>query len=294
MIYSKPVGVKFTDMAIYVDGHVSDIVETGKNPEVEEKVFRYLYHLCYVLACKAKYFKNFEDYDNYSVYAASQVYMGEKNKYIHQGEIRRGEKIVPIKSCLNYIKTILYACKVNYQNQNFINIMNTDDVDTKDISAIRESLRDNVRADYRKEMQEAVIDVLDYMPQLVMKVCKDTPYSKDKLMINRLYKSCLLSFLNSITLPEATIENLSRKVTDPNQTKLNKMFSKERRDCIILWHLDGTMHDYIKVIMSRVKKEMSSSICEVKQSYDLSDSVVDDILDSAYEDYDTDKSGDTI
>ena len=60
MIYKKPKGVKYTDMAIYIDNHIySEDCD-------DDLVFQYLYHLVNMFAYKHKFFNRAEYYDDFS------------------------------------------------------------------------------------------------------------------------------------------------------------------------------------------------------------------------------------
>ena len=59
-------------------------------------------------------FQKFEDYDGYAFYAANRLYLAIKNNLKNQGQTIKGKDVKPIKSCLNYTKTLLYPMKVDY------------------------------------------------------------------------------------------------------------------------------------------------------------------------------------
>ena len=66
MFYSKPKDVTYTGMAIFIDNHPLfnvDIID----PELENKIFEYLYHLSYMLAVKKCFFEKAKDYDDFSL-----------------------------------------------------------------------------------------------------------------------------------------------------------------------------------------------------------------------------------
>lgn len=42
MLWKKPVGMKFTDLCIYVDQNVPKIVNPGEFPEIENTIYNYL------------------------------------------------------------------------------------------------------------------------------------------------------------------------------------------------------------------------------------------------------------
>jgi hypothetical protein len=66
--------MKFTDMCIYIDENVKHIANPGENPDVENKIYNYLWLLVKALAIKKCMFNNFQDYDPYAFYAANRLF----------------------------------------------------------------------------------------------------------------------------------------------------------------------------------------------------------------------------
>ena len=115
----KSFDIRPVDMCIYIDNH---IYEPDFDPE---KIFNYLYNLFYTLSIKKRFFNNEKDYDNYSLYAATEVYLRLTNKkqFLPEGDPRKLKKI---KSILNYIKHTMYPIKVTYQSKEYSNIFKSD------------------------------------------------------------------------------------------------------------------------------------------------------------------------
>ena len=40
MIYKKPPSMKYTDMCIFIDQNVPNIINPGENPDLENKIYR--------------------------------------------------------------------------------------------------------------------------------------------------------------------------------------------------------------------------------------------------------------
>lgn len=278
MIYTKPSHLKYTDLAIFIDKHISEIVNDGEYPELEKTIFHYLYSICYVLACKGKLFTKFEDYDGFAIYAASQMYIIMRNRITHQGEIRRDKEIKPIKSCLNYIKHTLYPFKVNYQKANFRDIINPDVVDF-DSNMLADNIKNGVRDTNFKTMNFMILDSFNELPNIIKQVVNETPYAKNTIMYKNIYISCLLSFINNVTLPNHIDKDTK------NYDSLCRYYVKSSYQKPILWHLDADMSDYIKLLLNKIKHRLSIDLQETKSQFDLDDNVVDSIVASAYEEY---------
>ena len=288
--YKKYSG-KYTNYAIYIDEHIADIAVPYEHPLIEKKVYDYLYAICYVLACKDHYFNNFNDYEKFAAEAAADFYIIFRNKYNNQGTTKRGKVIEPIKSSLNFIKKVLYAFKVEYIKKFFVDIYNEDwkgvNENRKEIEDQRQEVLGNyfeeaVRSEYYYKKREAVLETLSLLPELTKKVLYNTPFKKDKITLDKLYKSCLLSMINLITLPK------DKKLGDNIEHSFKK-YNKEY-NCIILWHLPDYMNGYVSMLIPRIKEEVSKEIGEDTKLLDLSKDTVDDILSTVYTSYDSDQS----
>ena len=42
MLWKKPANMKFTDLCIFIDQNVPNIVNPGENPELENTIYNYL------------------------------------------------------------------------------------------------------------------------------------------------------------------------------------------------------------------------------------------------------------
>ena len=79
--YKKYKGV-YTKYAIYIDEHIKDIAVPYQNQDIETTIFNYIQAICYVLAYKNKYFpERFEDYKDFSLYAASEFFIIFRDRY---------------------------------------------------------------------------------------------------------------------------------------------------------------------------------------------------------------------
>ena len=100
-------------------------------------------------------------------------------------------------------------------------------------------------------------------------VLKDIPYKNDKSMWNNIYLSCLLTINNSVTLSNWTKKRLETIVhcDEKYYDILNKEYDKNNEDCVILYHLDKDMKDYIKLLCTLIKKRVSNELSSISNSY---------------------------
>lgn len=107
--------VRYVDMCIYVDENI------GKPDADVEKIYEYLTMISYMLAVKRKLFNSEEYYDKYAHYIASSVYM----RMVVNVPGRP-----PIKSCLNYIKSIIALRKVDFEKLEYGYTTEKDSIET--------------------------------------------------------------------------------------------------------------------------------------------------------------------
>ena len=269
MLYSKSENKKYTEMSMEFDK------EFYSGNRDDAKLFKYLYLIFYMLACKGNYFPNrFEDYDGYAQYAATKIY----TRYI-----KKEKKGVKIKSVLNYAKGCKSHLKIDYQNENFEQVTKEGDEDVKVFEyAYKNSIRDSYN---REEIIFDTNELLQTIPKIAKEVINDTPYKKDKLLCKHLYMSCLLTILSSITLPNSTLEKITtKKITkDLKDNYIIKQYQKNMAESLFLWNLDDSYSDIVTMLVNKIRSNISSEINDIASSNSIPDDVVDSIISSAYD-----------
>lgn len=283
--FNKPYNLKYTDMCIYVDKNMPLTVDVGKYPEIESKIFEYLYHVVYALAHKAVFFKNFDDYDGFALYSAGELYMNMRKKLQAAGTQIRGKTVVPVKSCLNYIKAVLFPFKVNYQNQTFTSIYNPEI--GQDTSVIESYIKDSVRIKYTGDLDDCYKKTLKDMPIFLKEILNNTPYKKDPLMIKKLRISCTLTLINDITLSTKVQNKINKKLArlDASYTSAYVEAYRNNASDVILWHLDKGLGDYVKILVKKLKNKFSEELEEELHQNDLSENLIDCVINSARESF---------
>lgn len=286
--FNKPKGLKYTDMCIYIDKNMPLVLNPGEFPKIEALIYEYIYHIVYALAYKKCYFKEFADYDGFALYVASNLFLNMRNRYQHAGEIRRGKEVKPVKSVLNYIKAILFPMRVAYQNQFFR--MEIDPQVGQDTSKLESIVKESVRAKYNEDFGACFKDSLSNLPKLIGYVIKTTPYRRDRLLFRRLYISCYLSLLNQVTFANKVQKKLLKRVNsnkdgDRGEYAIKSYYYKNHldKDSIILWHLDESFHDYVFVLVRRIKETFSKNLSDDYHAGDIHENEIDIILNSAFD-----------
>ncbi len=260
MTFKKPKNVKYVDMCIYVDkkvqeGHLSD--------EDAALVYQYLYHIIYMLAVKHKYFNKEEYYDEFALLTAGDVFNRLfANPKLFELNTDGSPKLTKIKSCLNYIKAILYGRKVHfeqtYYSQKYTEVEAEDAIPLSSFSYTRDNLdfKINLNTDlYLSSISKTI----------KMYVQNNTPYRKNKLLLKNIYLSCLFSILNSLVFTEQENQNIQNKYTtiDAKTRYLYKAYKINRENSIILYHLPNYYKSYITVLVRQLYTVIGKDIKEI-------------------------------
>ena len=103
-----------------------------------------------------------------------------------------------IKSVLNYTKATLYPMKVDYQRENFAQVFNYNNEDKYE--DFINNTKATIQTDYSADLYETLLDTIKLLPKVIRDIINETPYRNEVLISERLYMSCLLSFINSMTV----------------------------------------------------------------------------------------------
>jgi len=270
MVYHKDKDKKYTDLCKEFDA------EFYAEDRDDAKLFKTMYLVYYMLASKSKFFKNVNEYDEYAMFAATTIYM----RFIKKQ--KQGERI---KSLLNYAKNTKNFLKQMYQSENYK--QDSYEINKKDylfVGEMRRKLRDIVQQDYRYDIREQVEKIVNSLSDIVHRVVMRTPYKKNKYMIKNLEMSCKLTLLSQLTLSTKNINKLTKK-EDKNKeidySLIYKYLNEEKED-VICWRISDDLSDYVKLLVNKIRKELSTIIYNTKHSYELPDDVLDSVLCSAY------------
>lgn len=281
---SKPKGMKYTDLAIYIDANMQYIKNNGEYPHIESNIFEYIYHIVYALSLKAGYFRDFADYDEFSCYAATDIYLAIRKKFLHEGETFHGKPIVPIKSSLNFIKATLFPLKINYQRDYFRQTTHPKFEEASE--NLIDQTKERIRESYRDDLIKSWDNVFDQLPSLLDKILKATPFRNDPVTLLRLKTSILLTLTNDLTLPNKVKSKIADKEKDWEPEKLvNNFYKKYLMNPldVLLWHLDDSYNGYVRFLTVKLKKELSKCFEYMIYGEDFSDELIDGIVNGTFE-----------
>lgn len=250
-MYKKPKDVSYTDMCIYIDTHIYEKYD-------EHLVFEYLYHLTSMFAKKHGYFKHSEDYDNFAIFAATQLFMrliDERQFVSDSGEI----KLPRIKSILNYMKKVIYPLKVDFQQEHFSQVV--EEVELPETEY-------NFNSILSKQISNLDISEFGLTLQEISKTCNrflsTIPYPKNSVEWHNIYISVMLTFLSSITLRNTHIERLQHlESTGRLENYHYDIFYREVKEDIILYHLPDHMRNYIDVLCRQLNHILAKDLCDI-------------------------------
>ena len=268
MIFSKPENKKYTQMCKEFDE------EFYKPNRDDNKLFKYMYLLFYMWACKGNYFRKFEDFNGYAQYAATTLY----TRYF-----RKEKNGLKIKSLRNYTQSCKNRMKIDYQKETFEQVTKRGD---EDVMTFEHVYRDNLGTSCsRQDMFEDMNELLETFPAIATQVIDESPYKNDKKLCKHIYQSCLLTFLSSITLTNCTIEKLASKQESKviSDNYIIKQYQKNLEESLILWNLDVDYSDVVMLLVNKIRSRMSEEINGVISANTIPDDVIDSIIASAYD-----------
>lgn len=260
--------IRYVDMAIYVDANIHN-----KDHDVE-KVFNYLVMLAYMLSIKRHFFHKEVDYDNYAQYLATIVYtrMTTPRQYLDESDPKY---LTPVKSCLNYMKQILYARKCAYCNEEFNSTTQEDSLDSE---ITREYMTEQVMATPNSLLACDVKIYLKTIDGIIQDCIYKGVYGNDPVLAWKLYTSSLISLLRNFTLSNKNKKRISRARALNYEENLEQIMVEETASAPVVYDLDNKYLDYIAITLQKVKTIMIKDIRELSAEYTYPDDMLEDMF----------------
>lgn len=260
MIWRKPADMRYTQMCIYIDENVPKLAEPGKYPEVEEKIYNYLWLLVKALAIKKSMFQDFADYDPYAFYAANRLYFALRKNYLNRGQIVKGKEIRPIKSCLNYTKALLYPMKIEFQRESYREIID-EEFASKQFDALALQNQQKEKAETEQPGHTIfpifVRSVLQNAGGILDGVLERLPFNKNSAEYRKIRISILLNCNQNLKIKNKLDADLTT---------------------IMLWHLPKSMAGYVRVLLKEFYTELSKELIDCYQSTKFDDVTMEKIV----------------
>lgn len=271
MTYTKPAGVSYTQMAIYIDEH---IYSDNKD---EETLYTYMYHLAIMLATKGAYYSCAEEYDQFGLFCATRLYLRYTNQKQFEFNDDGSPKMKRIKSVLNYIKRVIYPYKVDFEME--FNIENKDaeiiqlgGFDLGEHMVEQTSLFDTMSYSY----------TLSEISSIVKAHLRKIPHKQHSAEWMNIYLSCMLTLLSSMTLSNYQLREF-KKLKLPKYESLEKLYAQLRYEDPILFHLDSSMSTYIKVLVTELRHVIAAELSWKSDYYISADESMKNLICNAME-----------
>lgn len=204
------------------------------------KLYEYLYHLLVMLASEHRYFSKNEYYDQFAIFGASKLFMRLKNPK----QFSDPPKIPKIKSILNYMKKIIYPYKIDFENENLLELDKNSDVIYYDAKSISTYVAEESDIFSSVEFSIGISEINNTVRRYLRKI----PYRNNDPEWYNIYVSCLLTILNQINLTKYSdrdLKNISSK-------DLEKCYQLSKSVDPILFHLPASMKNYIKILTNEL------------------------------------------
>ena len=220
-----------------------------------------------MLAAKQKYFNNQCDYEEFASILAYNTYQRMMNTNKSK-----------VKSVLNYMKSILYFRKVAFDSQKQQKIIDPK-YDNFDSASYIEKCRSSYERINSDKLFEGVIETIKNVPEIINKNIPRV-FKSNKEEFKNIYISCMLSFINKITLPCVYDDKLNYKLESiPNFNEV-KYYNKYLDDNIILWHLPESMSVVVMTVINKVNSEIINEINDLSDDIKISEEEFNGVMSS--------------
>lgn len=227
MTFKKPKDITYTQMAQWVDEN-SHRVDCD-----EEKLVEYLFHLVYIKAQQASLFREFEQCDDFAIYCISKLMTRLRNL-----------DEPPVKSIVNYIKTILTPWHSEYVRYYCSGCPDFDmcDFDLCDFSDYL------VDASSENDYNAYNLGCLK-ITHVIRQHLKRIPRKLNSSEWSNIYTSCLLTLQDRIKAAVLLSQNNMAK-QDPQL--FNRIVRELKTKPPILYHIDESKSTYIAVLVNEL------------------------------------------
>ena len=206
------------------------------------KLYEYLYHIINMFARKNSYFHNECYYDDFALSSASRLFMRIKD-----------QRLAKIKSILNYIKTIIYPYKVDFEKENYVENPQEVDLMYSQEYCLGTNLIDEVDLFDKIEFNYTLDNITTIIHSYLSKI---HVHVNSPEWIN-IYISCSLTLISAIT---TNTNELSLKKNDLTDKDLKNIYLESEKQPPILYHLDKSYGPYIKVLVNEIKAVIAKNL----------------------------------
>lgn len=146
-------------------------------------------------------FNSFPDYDGYAFYSANRLFFALKRNLENQGKVIKGKDIRPIKSCLNYMKALLYPMKIEFLREEYnLNTANAAISKKFDVFTYKQELRNDMWYSQggKDSFRSTILDLFRHFNRILNSVLSKSPFTRDTPDYKKIKISLLLNILNNL------------------------------------------------------------------------------------------------
>lgn len=202
-----------------------------------------------MVAYQHHYFQTLDEYDSYALRGASKLFMRIKDPR----QLENDSKLPKIKSILNYVKTVSYPYKVEFDRDTVCEncadalILQTTPETLSTCLAEESSLFD--RIDFELS--------LGSIPSIIKNYLQKIP-AVQAIGYKNVYISCMLSFISSIVFAKEDL--IAFDLKEKNLKYLNALYQKSQVLEPKLYHLDNKYANYITVLLREIKHVVAAEL----------------------------------
>lgn len=270
--FKREKGVSYTDMCKWFDNNFYT------NNREEDRAYKYIYLLLYMLAAKSHYFYKSSEYENFALYGAGIIF----NRILKKE--KNNEKI---KNLLDYLKGSLFGLKCSY----YVDTFNEVSPRGESAEGYKTSLQTSIQSEY---LEQANVDIIKIINTSLTHF-KDLIYNDIKLKNLSLrekevyYINFLLSLENIFTLTSKEQIFLAdvdiAYITKYNNLLIKRceMFNNPKITHYKVYEENNSFDLILKQYIGLYKEYLINEINETRLYYQLDNITFDNILGTAYE-----------
>lgn len=274
MTYYKPKDLSYSDLCIWCD-------KNAYEPDCDiNKLYEYLYLIAVMLAKHHKFFKHSYLYDRFGLYIATRMYLRLFNPKQYELKEDGTPKMVKLKSVLNYMRAMLFGAKCDFEQLEYTQILSkeVEDSDVGIISDIDTTIQDSLN-----DIESCEFSIyLQTLPSTVKKFIDKLSFKFNKVELNNIYLSCILTLLSHITINNKDKKRLL-KTRNVELSQLEYLYKLESSKPV-LFHLDDSLAPLINVLVNELKQLIAKELCyKTKTTITSKDNIKNILLSSLTE-----------
>ena len=233
-----------------------------------------------MLAKHHKFFKHSYLYDRFGLYIATRMYLRLFNPKQYELKEDGTPKMVKLKSVLNYMRAMLFGAKCDFEQLEYTQILSKEE-ESSDVCIISDI--DTIIQDSLNDIESCEFSIyLQTLPLTIKKFIDKLSFKFNKVQLNNIYLSCILTLLSHITINNKDKKRLS-KTRNVELSQVEYLYKFESREPV-LFHLDASLAPLINVLVNELKQLIAKELCyKTKTTITSKDNIKNILLSSLTE-----------